>query len=301
MESGRGIMALKSMTGFARCDGRFGATDWHWEIRTLNSRGLDIRLRLPQGFEAIEASIRETCKQRFARGNCQINLSVQREAGGTRARLNEAMLTDVAKIVEQAKDLVDAPHPNLDGLLGLKGVIEYVEPEDEADEEARNVELLKDFDRALTDVISARTAEGSHLGAAIAGQVDEIEQIVARIEASPARTPEAIGGRLQEQISRLFENGHDFDSQRLHQEAALLATKSDLTEEIERLKAHITSARELLAQNEPVGRRLEFLTQEFNREANTICSKSNDVDVTNAGLALKAVIDQMREQVQNIE
>jgi len=294
-------MALKSMTGFARCDGGFGATDWHWEIRTLNSRGLDIRLRLPHGFEAIEAPIREACKQRFARGNCQINLSIQREASGTRARLNESMLADVAKIVQQAKGLVDAPRPALDGLLALKGVIEYVEPEDEVDAETRNAELLKDLDRALEDLVSVRTTEGSHLGAAIGAQIDEIEEIVARIEASPARTPEAIGERLQEQISRLFENGHDFDPQRLHQEAALLATKSDLQEEIERLKAHVSAARDLLTQREPVGRKLEFLSQEFNREANTICSKSNDVDVTNAGLALKAVIDQMREQVQNIE
>ncbi len=294
-------MTLKSMTGFAGGDGRFGSLDWHWEIRTLNSRGLDVRMRLPHGLEGIEASVRDACKRHFARGNCQINLTVQREASGARARLNESMLADVATIVERARSLVDAPRPALDGLLAIKGVIEYEEPEDEPDAEARNKELMKDLDRVLEDVVAARIAEGSHLSAAIQEQIDEIEQLVKTIDESPARTPEAIGERLQEQISRLLQNGHEFDQQRLHQEAALLATKSDLNEEIERLKAHISSARELLQQKEPVGRQLEFLSQEFNREANTICSKSNDVDVTNAGLALKAVIDRMREQVQNIE
>jgi uncharacterized protein (TIGR00255 family) len=294
-------MTLKSMTGFARGDGRFGSLDWHWEIRTLNSRGLDIRLRLPHGLEGIEASVRDACKRHFARGNCQINLSIQREASGTRARLNEQMLADIATIVERARSLVDAPQPALDGLLAMKGVIEYVEPEDEPDTEARNQELMKDLDRVLEDVVAARTAEGSHLSAAIQEQIDEIEKLVKVIEDSPARTPAAIGERLQEQISRLLQNGHEFDQQRLYQEAALLATKSDLSEELERLKAHVSAARELLKQTKPVGRRLEFLSQEFNREANTICSKSNDVDVTSAGLALKAVIDRVREQVQNIE
>ena len=294
-------MTLKSMTGFARGDGRFGSLDWHWEIRTLNSRGLDIRLRLPHGLEGIEASVRDACKRHFARGNCQINLSIQREASGARARLNEAMLADIATIVERARSLVDAPKPALDGLLAIKGVIEYEEPEDEPDAEARNQELMKDLDRVLEDVVAARIAEGSHLSAAIQEQIDEIEKLVKVIEDSPARTPAAIGERLQEQISRLLQNGHEFDQQRLHQEAALLATKSDLSEELERLKAHVSAGRELLKQNEPVGRRLEFLSQEFNREANTICSKSNDVDVTNAGLALKAAIDRVREQVQNIE
>jgi len=294
-------MTLKSMTGFARGDGRFGSIDWHWEIRTLNSRGLDIRLRLPHGLEGLEASVREACKRHFARGNCQINLSIQREASGARARLNEAMLADIAAIVEKARGLVDAPKPALDGLLAIKGVIEYEEPDNEPDTEARNQELIKDLDRVLDKVVTARLAEGAHLSDAIKGQIDEIEELVGTIEASPARTPAAIGERLQEQISRLMQNGSEFDQQRLHQEAALLATKSDLNEELERLKAHVSAARELLKQDEPVGRRLEFLSQEFNREANTICSKSNDVDVTNAGLALKAVIDRMREQVQNIE
>ncbi len=296
-------MALKSMTGFARCDGAHGPLSWHWEVRTLNGRGLDIRLRLPPGFESIEPRVREACKRQFDRGNCTINLVVKREAGVGQLRLNEAVLRDVASIVGKAKEFVDAQPPMLDGLLDIKGVIEFSQEvdEDEIPLEERNERVLTDLDKVLEALQASRIGEGEHLEKAIAADIDQIEYQAVVIESSPARSPEAILERLQIQISRLLKNGHDFDQQRLHQEAVLLATKTDINEELVRLKAHAAAARNLLTLDEPVGRRFEFLVQEFNREANTICSKSNDTEVSEAGLALKAVIDRLREQVQNIE
>ncbi len=294
-------MALKSMTGFARRDGADEPFAWAWEARTLNARGFDVRLRLPPGFEAIEARARDLCKSRFVRGNCTVNLAVKRERDTGQLRLNESALRDVAGIVEKARGLIDAEKPSLDALLGLKGVIEFVDEAEEEQAETRYELVLADLAKALDDVAESRAVEGRHLEEAIVSHIEEIEGLVGEIEASPARTPEAIMERLQGQISRLLQDGQDFDQQRLHQEAVLLATKADIAEELDRLRAHIASARNLLKDEGPVGRRFEFLAQEFNREANTICSKSNDGATTTAGLALKAVIDRLREQVQNIE
>lgn len=295
-------MALKSMTGFARSDGRHGALSWHWEIRTVNGRGLDMRLRLPPGFEAMEPLARAACKDRLARGNCQLNLSIQRDAGTTTLRLNEAALEQVVAAVQRAGGLIEAEPPTLDGLLAIRGVLEHVDAEDDTGEaEAQSEAILADLEAALERVVAARSSEGEHLSAVIAEQIDEIERLTGEIERAPARTPDAIRTRLEEQVQRVLEATPQMDEQRLHQEAVLLAAKVDVEEELKRLKAHIAAARDLLGADAPAGRRLEFLTQEFMREANTICSKSNDTEITNAGLALKAAVDRMREQVQNIE
>ncbi len=295
-------MTLKSMTGFARSDGNLDSFWWHWEIRTLNSRNLDIRLKIPSGVERIEQHVREACGRRLRRGHCQVSLNIRKDIGLGELRLNEQALRQVADALVRAREIIDAEQGTLDGILGLKGVLEYTEPDDgEEVVEVRRQAMLASLNEALTAVVEARAGEGERLGQAILNQIDQIADIVARAEATPGRTPERIKLRLQQQIKKLTSEEMGLDEDRLHQEAVLLAAKADIEEELDRLKAHIAGARELLEADEPVGRRFEFLAQEFNREANTICSKSNDPELTKLGLSLKAVIDQLREQVQNIE
>jgi uncharacterized protein (TIGR00255 family) len=208
----------------------------------------------------------------------------------------------VLDALERLRQAVPVGPPSAEALLGIKGVLELVEPEEGEAEAAARVEcMLTNLNEALGGMVRARVEEGGRLQAVVLDQLAAIERSVALIEHLPARTPEAIRQRLIEQVARLMETGATLDENRLYQEAALLATRADAEEELKRLTAHISSARELLQSREPAGRRLDFMAQEFNREANTLCSKSNDVDTTRAGLALKAVIDQMREQVQNIE
>lgn len=295
-------MALKSMTGFSRVAGGDDTSGWHWELRTVNGRGLDVRLRLPSGYELLEQPARDACKKALSRGNCSVNLSLKKIAGGTSIRLNEEVFRQIAAAAEAARGMIETSPPSLDGLLAVRGVIEYTEEEtDEALIEAQHKAMLGDLEQALLDVREARSGEGKHLAKIISEQIDEVESLTLQVEKSPARSAEAIGLRLREQVARLLDDTAALDEQRLHQEAALLAAKADIQEEIERLKAHVAAARDLLDSDEPVGRRFEFLTQEFNREANTICSKANDLEISQDGLALKAVIDRMREQVQNIE
>jgi uncharacterized protein (TIGR00255 family) len=295
-------MTIKSMTGFARSDGSLGSVSWHWEIRSVNGRGLDLRMRLPPGYEALEARIREAVSKRIARGSLTINLNVKRGEGETRLKLNEAALAQVLTALDSLAARRETAPPRPEALLGIKGVLEVVEPEDsEAEVQARNAAMLAGLSEALDGIVRAREAEGRHLGAIVLEQVATIERLIERVTQSPTRSPEAIRQRLQEQVGRLMETGAALDEGRLYQEAAMLATRADVEEELKRLGAHIASARELMATREPAGRRLDFLGQEFNREANTLCSKSNDPETTRAGLELKAVIDQMREQVQNIE
>jgi len=290
------------MTAFARSDGVLGPVSWHWEVRSVNGRGLDIRLRLPPGYEGLELRIREAVARRVTRGSLSINLAVRRSEGETQLRLNEGALRQVLAALERIQSRIASAPPRAEALLAIKGVLEAIEPEEsEAEAEARAGAMLEGLGAALDRLVLARQAEGAHLAAALQAQLATVERLVAALEASPARTPEAIRQRLKEQIARLLETGVALDEGRLYQEAALLATRADVAEELKRLSAHVAAARELLASSEPAGRRLDFLAQEFNREANTVCSKSIDPETTRAGLELKAVIDQMREQVQNIE
>ena len=295
-------MTIKSMTGFARSDGVLGCVGWHWEIRSVNGRGLDLRPRLPPGYEALEGRIREAVGKRIARGNLSVNLNVKRSEGETRLKLNEAALAQVLAALDGLAARLKAAPPRPEALLAIKGVLEAVEPEEsEAEVEARNAAMLAGLSAALDDMVRAREAEGRHLSAIVLEQVATIERLVETVARSPSRSPEAIRQRLKEQVGRLMATGAPLDEGRLYQEAAMLATRADVEEELKRLGAHISSARELIAAREPAGRRLDFLAQEFNREANTLCAKSSDPETTRAGLELKAVIDQMREQVQNIE
>ena len=296
-------MPLNSMTGFGRSDGSAGAVDWVWEIRSVNGRGLDVRLRLPPGLEALEPKLREAVQKRFNRGSVNATLTTRQMGSVQSLKLNETVLDDLLRAIEVVRARVGGPMPSAESLIGQRGLIEAVDAtDDEAVAAARNGAITAGFDRALDAVAQARAAEGARLARVIADQLAAVERLVETVARSPVRGVDAVAARLREQVQRLLEaSGHVLDPARLHQEAALLATRIDVEEELKRLASHIAAARELMAAREPAGRKFDFLTQEFNREANTLCSKANDPEITRAGLELKAVIDQMREQVQNIE
>jgi uncharacterized protein (TIGR00255 family) len=295
-------MTLKSMTGFARTEGASRGTRWHWEVRSVNGRGLDLRFRLPAGYEGLEPQLRDLIARRLVRGSISVSLSVTRQEGTSQIRLNEVALQQVITAAERVRAAIGGEALKVDSLIALKGVLEFAEAqEDEEEAEARTAAMLATFETAIGSILETRAAEGARLKEVLERALDKIETLVGAIAVSPARQPEAIRRRLSEQVARLLDASASFDRDRLHQEAVLLASRADVEEELKRLAAHVAAARELLASREPVGRRLDFLAQEFNREANTLCSKSNDADITRMGLELKAVIDQMREQVQNIE
>jgi uncharacterized protein (TIGR00255 family) len=291
-------MTINSMTGFARADGAHGAVRWHWEARSVNGRGLDVRLRLAPGSESLEPKVREAVARRFVRGSIAINLFTRSEQAATQIRLNEAALEQVLKAAERVRHLTGCELPRAEHLLSIKGV----EPEDdEATRDARAAAMLASLEVALGELAAAREGEGARLRAVLVEHVGEIERLVTAAATSPGRSAEAVRARLQDQLARLLDASQALDPQRLEQEAALLATRADIEEELKRLTSHIAAARELIGAPGAIGRKLDFLAQEFNREANTLCAKANDTELVRIGLALKAVIDQMREQVQNIE
>lgn len=295
-------MTLKSMTGFARAEGVHGDTSWSWEARSVNGRNLDLRLRLPSGFEALEIRARGLCQEKLSRGNCTINLAVKREGKQTEIRLNEAALAQAQEVAERAQSLTKLNAACLDTLLAMRGVVEAVEAEESEEAQAALFHaLIAGLASALDQLVAARTSEGERLQRVIEKQLATIDSLVERASNASARQPEAIASRLAEQIAQLTEGPSVLDPDRLHQEALLLAAKADIQEELDRLRAHVAAANELIESDQPVGRKFEFLAQEFNREANTLCSKASDIEISRAGLGLKTVIDQLREQVQNIE
>lgn len=295
-------MAVTSMTGFARSDGASGANRWSWEVKTVNGKGLDIRVRLPPGFDALEAQARSAAAAAFARGSCQVGLTVKREVSAATVRVNQAVLDAVLEAMAQASKRIDAAAPRLDGLFAIKGVLETDEPEEtEAERAVLHAEVLVGLQTALEACVAMRVAEGEALARVLHLRIDEIEALRLAAEANPARQPAAIRDKLAQQVKVLTEAAPALDPDRLHQEAILLAAKADIREELDRLHAHVAAARDLLAKGGAIGRRLDFLSQEFNREVNTLCSKANDVSLTSTGLSLKAVVEQFREQVQNIE
>ena len=294
-------MTLASMTGFARADGAAGHYTWAWELKSVNGKGLELRIRVPPGWDAVESAARERLKQ-LSRGTVYANLSVKREGSGAAVRVNQPMLDAVLATMREITTQTDARAPSLDGILSLKGVLEVVEEEEpEEERQAAEAGILAGIDAALATLSDMRKHEGAALNTVLSARLDEIAALKERAEAAPGRAPEAIRGRLHEQVSALLETGHKFDPDRLHQEAILMASKADVREELDRLGAHVGQARHLLEAGGPVGRRLDFLAQEFNREVNTLCSKSNDVELTTIGLELKTVVEQFREQVQNLE
>jgi uncharacterized protein (TIGR00255 family) len=295
-------MGLASMTGFARADGALAGLRWTWELKTVNGRGLDVRVRVPTGLDALEAAARAAISARLVRGTCNATLSVSREGGQPLVRINEPVLDSLVAALDVLKKRVDATPPSLDGLLAVKGVVEITEPEpDESARAAEQEAMLKTLNTALDQLETARRGEGDALERVLNDRLETIEKLTKTVEAHPARTPEAIQAKLKEQVAALIGAAPMLDADRLHQEAVLLATKADVREELDRLYAHVAAARALLKEGKAVGRRLDFLSQEFGRESNTLVSKSNHVSLTAAGLELKTVIEQFREQVQNVE
>ena len=295
-------MTLKSMTGFARADGVHAETSWSWEARSVNGRNLDLRLRLPSGFEALEIKARNLCQEKLARGNCTVNLAVRREGRQTEIRLNGAALAQAREVADRAQALTKLKSARLDTLLGMRGVVETVDAEESEEAQAALFHaVIAGLAGTLDALVAARGAEGLRLERVIEKQLSTIGSLVERAANAQARQPPAIAARLAEQIARLTEGTSTLDPERLHQEALLLAAKADIQEELDRLRAHVAAADELIGADQPVGRKFEFLAQEFNREANTLCSKASDIEISRTGLELKTVIDQLREQVQNIE
>lgn len=295
-------MALRSMTGFARSEGEVGRCRFAWEFRAVNGKGLDLRLRLPTGLERLEQDLRRLAGQALSRGNVQAGLTLTVAESRIEAVVNRDALNAVLQLKSELGDAVDLAPLRFDSLLGIRGLIDFREAEDdEKTLAARDAAIIAAFEAGLSDLNTMREHEGAALGEVLSGQVDMIAALAARIEADPSRQPAEIGKRLAAQVAQLAEANSALDRERLHAEVALLATRADIREELDRLSAHCAAVRELLSHGGPVGRKLDFLAQEFNRESNTICSKSNAVAVTAAGIELKVVIDQFREQVQNLE
>ncbi len=295
-------MSLSSMTGFARSHGVTGSYAWAWEIKSVNGKGLDLRLRLPPGWDAIEVPVRALAAEKLARGSVQASLTVERTGIVPVVRINTAVLESVLTAVRQLARRIDASPPSLDGLLALKGVIEVGDAE-ENEQEKRSAEtaVIAGFAETIAALLEMRRHEGAALGQLLAVRLGDIAAHVQRAELTPGRRPETIRARLAEQVAALLAQSDRFDPDRLHQEAILIATKADVREELDRLTAHLAQAQLLIGHGGPIGRRLDFLAQELNREANTLCAKANDVELTNIGLELKAAVEQFREQVQNVE
>ncbi|OQP85699.1 YicC family protein [Rhizobium rhizosphaerae] len=295
-------MALQSMTGFARSEGTSGRFRWAWEMRSVNGKGLDLRLRLPGGAEHLEGDIRRMAGEVLSRGNLQIGLTLAALEPGVEPVINREALAAIERLRAELGDLIDPAPLRLDTILGLRGVVEFRERQDSEEERAtRDLAVLDGFAHALGALTAMRESEGAALLAVLSSQLDRIGTLVETIEVDPSRSVAGISARLMQQLALLSDHAATLDGDRLHAEVALLATKADIREELDRLTAHVAAARGLLAAGGPVGRKLDFLCQEFNREANTICSKSSSAAVTAAGVELKVVIDQFREQVQNLE
>jgi uncharacterized protein (TIGR00255 family) len=295
-------MALSSMTGFARGHGVTGAYAWNWEIKSVNAKGLDLRLRLPPGWDAVEVPARKRASEELSRGTVHANLTVERKGVMSTVKVNEQVLAAVVSTLKGLSGKIEAAPATLDGILALKGVIEVTD-EDEREDERRAAEaaIAKSFDKALSELSAMRREEGATLGKVLSARLAEIAALAARAEKAPGRKPEAIKARLAEQVATLLTASQRFDSDRLHQEAVMLAAKADIREELDRLASHVAQAQKLLADGGAVGRKLDFLAQELHRESNTLTAKANDVELTNIGLELKTVIEQFREQVQNLE
>ncbi|WP_164730689.1 YicC/YloC family endoribonuclease [Pelagibacterium montanilacus] len=290
------------MTGFGRAEILIEGISVQSEVRSVNGRGLDVRTRLASGFEQIETDLRRILGKHLTRGSVTLSLSAQRESTPGEIVVNRQALDTVLDIAAELGTRIDARRPSIDGILALKGVLEprdrpvTAQLQERLDDAARQC-----VDAAALALAESRAREGVHLGALITARLDEIANLTASAEAHPSRTREAILARLTSQVEMLLQSENGLSEDRLHAEAVLLATKADIREELDRLVAHVAAARALLQGGGPVGRKLDFLSQEFNREANTLCSKSNDVSLTAIGLDLKAAIDQLREQVQNLE
>lgn len=294
---------LNSMTGFARSEGGIEGCTWVWEAKSVNAKGLDVRCRIPAGFETLEPKIRELAQARFTRGNLSINLQLNWDRPAAVYQVNADALEHLRELLPALREMFpDCQPASLDGLLSLKGVLEPGDDSMDGDLRERiDAAALTDFEQLIARLLEARADEGRHLHGVLTEQLDTIVGLCKKAETIAAAQPDAIKARLAEQVRELLDAVPALPEERLAQEAAVLMLKADVREELDRLRGHCDAAATLLSRNDAVGRRLDFLCQEFNREANTVCSKSADIELTRVGLDLKAVIEQMREQVQNVE
>ena len=293
-------MGIASMTGFARSEGDVLGISWVWEIKSVNGKSLDLRVRLGPGFDSLEPQLRALLTQRFRRGNFSANLGVTRTAPAA-VRVNRETLAQLVGLMKELAGEIEAAPPRIDGLLALRGVVETVEDEADAVLEERRQAVLASWANALEKLTDARAEEGARLATVLRTQLADMTRLVEAAAACAAAQPAAIRDRLQTMLANLADLVPGMPEERVAQEMALLVARSDIREELERLRAHLGQAADLLQQEEAVGRRLDFLCQELNREANTLCSKSADIELTRIGLSLKAAVEQFREQVQNIE
>lgn len=291
-----------SMTGFALRRGQGAGHDWTWELRSVNGKGLDLRLRLPEGIEGLEAAVRAELTRALARGNVSLTLKVQRDEGTAALRVNRgalaAVLAALAEVEGAAMEAgVTLAQATQAEVLAVRGVLEMATGDE--DTAPLRAALIANLPALIADFKANRAAEGAALAVALAGQIDRIEALTGEARAAAEARRDAAAETLRAQVARVLAEA--VDAGRLAQELALIAVKADVTEELDRLGAHVAAARSLLADGDAVGRRFDFLMQEFMREANTLCSKAQSQALTRIGLDLKTVIDQMREQVQNLE
>ena len=296
-------MTLKSMTGFARASGSHATWRWSWEIKTVNAKGLDLRVRVPHGFDAIEQDVKAHAGRRLSRGACYANLTAQRHAGAPEeVRINQAALLALQNALAQLPPSARLRPASLDGLLAIRGIVDVVEAVDAEDTmKAVQEAALASLDAGLAELVAMRETEGRALQTILGQRLGTIARLSKAAEDCPGRKPEAVRERLVRSVADLMGAAPALDPARLHQEAILMAAKADVREELDRLAAHVAAARDLIVSDQPVGRKLDFLAQELAREANTLCSKSNDPALTSIGVELRVEIEQFREQVQNIE
>jgi uncharacterized protein (TIGR00255 family) len=295
-------MSIASMTGFAREAGVTGSYQWAWELKTVNGRGLEVRVRTPSGLDAVGEEARGQILKALTRGQGQLNLSLSKASATPKLRVNQDVLQSLLSAIGDLSLPDNVKPASLDGLLSVRGVVELDDDVADPSQDEGLVETLRAGIGALiASLKAARLKEGQALAAVLGQQLDVVSRLVDEAEAAPARQPDAIRTRLEAQIAELLDGKANLDPARLHQEAVLIAARADIREELDRLRAHVDAARGLLQEGGSVGRRLDFLAQEFGREANTLCAKANDVSLSRIGLELKAVIEQFREQVQNVE
>lgn len=296
-------LGINSMTGYARVSGEQSGLGWVWEVKSVNGRGLDVRTRLPPGYDFLDLPVRDAVQKRLKRGNVTVNLNITHKTQQGAVAVNEALLDQLIALSRRWQEKApDLAAPRLDGLLGLRGVLENGEAAEAAGEDSEIAKLLLvECDKALAQLEAMRGDEGKRLAEVLTDHLNEIAFLVTDAVGSAALDPVQLKAKLRQSVAALLEAGAPVSEDRLAQEVALQLGRADVREELDRLGAHLTAARKMLASNEPVGRKLDFLCQEFNREANTLCSKSNDIALTRIGLGLKAAIEQFREQVQNIE
>ena len=295
-------MSVSSMTGFARAAGSSGPWRWAFELKSVNAKGLDLRLRMPAPFDRVETDARARLAKALARGTCFGALLVQREGATIEARIDRMALESIAAATREAAGKAGLAPPTMDGLLALRGVVETIETgDDETSIAAACAGALISLDEAIAALVAARRREGEALAALLSERLERIAALVEGADANPARRPEAVRDRLAQSVQSLMDSSRDLDENRLYQEAILLAAKADIREELDRLKTHVGAAQALIGEGGAIGRRLDFLAQELAREASTLCAKANDVSLTAQGLELRAQIEQFREQAQNVE